>query len=274
MSKLVVTNAETIKKLNKWKKLIHNLDDYESYLTVRDVNQIGRRHWIYCPIQKLHVHLLSDGELRAYKKLLLQKNIVRIFSQYALDLDETLDISVSLNLIHPRNWQTNVAHVMTTDLLATYRNKEGKEYRIAYTFKYWEQIYKLNTENEVEKINKRTWQKFEIERQFWKRRDVEYRILTERDATKEEAWNFDYFQLAYDFETNIDELKQFCVAFIQAWMVNPRAELQDLLKSLSEAQNHSFQRAQSLFQFSGLHNLLPVNINKFIRLFRPVELIL
>ena len=135
----------------------------------------------------------------------------------------------------------------------------------------WEQIYE-EVDGKVKKIKTRTWQKFDIERQYWKARGVDYRVLTERDATKAEAWNFDYFELAYDFEASKSELTEFAIWFVEAWLLAPHKWLQDHFKTLEVKTGKSFQHIQSLFQYMGLHNLLPINCDKHIRLFRPVEL--
>ena len=49
----VTATPKTMEKLNRWKRDIQNLTtgSYRPYLTVRAVNQIGRRHWIYCNVQ-------------------------------------------------------------------------------------------------------------------------------------------------------------------------------------------------------------------------------
>ncbi len=141
---VVVQSREIVDSLNDWKKNILAKGKHIPYLTVRDVNKVGRRHWIYCPRQKRDVHLLSDGEFRAYKILLWQPNVISVEEQYALDIDETLDIAVGANMIHPRDWKTNIAHVMSTDFVVTQRLSNNSIQRIAYTFKYWNQLYARN----------------------------------------------------------------------------------------------------------------------------------
>lgn len=268
----VFASAEIIESLNAWKREIVKLGHHVPYITVRDVNKIGRRHWIYCPRQKRQVHLLSDGEFRAYKILLWQPNVISVEEQYPLDVDDTLDIAVAANLIHPRNWETNLAYVMTTDFVVTIRLEDGSLKRIAYTFKYWNQIFRQLENGDVEQIKTRTWQKFAIEREYWRNRNVEYRVITERDTTKVCAWNIEYFELAHDFVATADELKDFGQAFIESWSNKPRAELQAHFESVQHRINTSYQRVQSLFQYSCLHHLLPINTDKYIRVFRPVEL--
>jgi len=272
--KQVLASAEIIKSLNDWKREIVKSGCYIPFITVRKVNKIGRRHWIFCPRQKRQVHLLSDGEFRAYKILLWKPNVISVEEQFALDIDETLDIAVAANLIHPRDWKTNLAHVMTTDFVVTIRLDDYSQKRIAYTFKYWNQIFKRLDNGNVERIKARTWQKFAIEREYWRKRNVEYRVITELDTTKISAWNIEYFELAHDLVASADELKEFGQAFIKSWIEEPRAELQDHFESVQHRVNTPYQRVQSLFQYSCLHHLLPVKTDKYIRLFRAVELIL
>lgn len=270
---VVVQSREIVNSLNDWKKSILAKGKHIPYLTVRDVNKVGRRHWVYCPRQKRDVHLLSDGEFRAYKILLWQPNVISVKEQYALDIDETLDIAVGANMIHPRDWKTNIAHVMSTDFVVTQRLSNNSIQRIAYTFKYWNQLYARNEDGEIKQINPRTWEKFAIEREYWRVRGVDYRVITELDTTKVRAWNIEYFELAHDLNAGKAELTEFGQAFIESWSKEPRHELQEHFKAVQGLTKNTYQRVQSLFQYSGLHHLLPINTENYIRVFRPVELL-
>ncbi|WP_026958881.1 TnsA endonuclease N-terminal domain-containing protein [Aliagarivorans taiwanensis] len=267
----VITN-EIVKSINAWKREIQLKQTYLPFITVRKVNKVGRRHWVYCVRQNREVHLLSDGEERSYKILLWQPNTISVEEQYVLDIDETLDIAIGLNVIHPRDWKTFVAHPMTLDFLVKVRLPNGGFKLIAYSFKYWNQIFEITPEGEVVEKSSRTWQKFCIEREYWARRGVEYRIITERNTTKQRAWCVNYFELAHDLVASRNELVEFGEAFIESWISDPRAELQDHLNSVGSNLRLSFQRSQSLFQYCGLHHLLPIVTTRHIRLFRPVEL--
>ncbi|WP_075475951.1 hypothetical protein [Moritella viscosa] len=48
--KQVLASAEIIKSLNDWKREIVKSGCYIPFITVRKVNKIGRRHWIFCPL--------------------------------------------------------------------------------------------------------------------------------------------------------------------------------------------------------------------------------
>lgn len=271
MTKEIIIKPEEVHSLNKWKLKVQKNNQYYPYITIRKVNKVGRRHWIYCRKQKREVHLLSDGELRAYKLLVWNPSVVSVEEQYPLDIDETFDIAIAANMLHPRNWETKEAKVMTTDFLVTERLGDYDAKKIAYTFKYWNQIFERLPDGSIKKIRTRTWQKFAIEREYWRRRGVEYKVITERFATKARAWNIDYFEMAHDIEVSADELKAFGQAFVKSWRLAPRAELQEHLKVVQLELKSSFRRVQSLFQYLGLHQLLPINVDNYIRLFRPLE---
>jgi hypothetical protein len=265
------TELKTVKKLNAWKRDIAT-GTYRSYLTVRDVNKVGRRHWMYCEKQHRQVHLLSDGERRMYTVMLYKANCVAIFEQYALDLDETLDIAVAMNLIHPRKWQNNEACVMTTDFLveSVSTDARNKTELTAYSFKYWDQIYRYGKSGEIEQINKRTWQKFSIEREYWRRRGVEYRVVTERDATKEQQWNIMFCESSRDLVFNQDELCVFLDAFLKKWWNSPWSQLQELLVVVCNKLEVELKRAKDVFKYVVLYGLLIVSQKEYIRWFRPI----
>tara|TARA_Y100000588_G_scaffold79563_1_gene83197 strand:- start:1845 stop:3077 length:1233 start_codon:yes stop_codon:yes gene_type:complete len=231
----VTATPKTMEKLNRWKRDIQNLTagNYRPYLTVRAVNQIGRRHWIYCNVQRRQAHLLSDGEKRMYKKLIYTPGTLRVFEQYALNLDESLDIAVAANLIHPRNWETCEAYVMRTDFLVQSRDPENPSRIIttAYSFKYASQIFVVDEEGNILETdtdepnsqpkpvrkNARSWQKFEIEKRYWESRNVNYRIVTDLDATKEEVWNIEFCEPAARLNFPADIVQSFVVSFCRLW---------------------------------------------------------
>ena len=277
MKKLVYLKPpKTVLKYKQWIADISN-SEYRSYLTVRDVNKIGRRHWIFCDRQNREVHLLSDGERRMYMELLYKPNNVAIFEQYALDLDETLDIAVERNILHPRNWKTKEAYVMTTDFLVETASADGQTTQLtAYTFKYWDQIFKLNWLDEVEYKSMRTWQKFAIEREFWHRRGIEYRVVTERDATKVQYYNKLFSEAAKDLDVSNEELTTFLNCFCEKWQLAPWLQLQDLIKQISKTLSISDSYTRQLFRFSVLYGFLPLAQKReehMVRWFRPVHLL-
>ena len=262
----IKATSKTLKKYADWVKEI-SMSKYRPYITVRKVNTIGRRHWGFCPIQHREEHLLSDGEFRIKTKLIWQPGTFKVLEQYALDINETLDIAVDKNYIHPRNWKTCEAYVMTTDFVVhRYRKNKPTEVEIiAYTFKYWNQIYKTLPDGTVVNKRMRTWQKFAIEEEYWRRRGVTYRVVTERDATKEEFWNIRLAEQARDIEVSRDEILIFIEHFIESWQNRFRARLEQHLETVASALGISFVRAKQLFFYTTLHQLLSVKNDQCIR---------
>ncbi|MBW8191822.1 TnsA endonuclease N-terminal domain-containing protein [Neiella marina] len=274
MNKQPEITAQTVKHLNQWKREIAPPNPYKSFFSIRQTNKIGRRHRKFCPRQKRLVELMSDGEHHSYLALIWHPNTREVMDQYALDIDETMSIAGMLDITHPQKWETNEAIVMTTDFVVRRTCSSNGIKTIAYSFKYWNKIYKEDQNGSAIPKNLRTWQKFAIEREYWHRREIEYRLITERDATKVMAWNLAYFASEYEAEVSENELKDFCHSFIRVWSDNPLLELQDIISAAATELKTTFQRAQTLLKKAGLHRLIPFDINSAeIRLFRPVRLL-
>jgi predicted RNA-binding protein with PIN domain len=263
--------AKTVEKLNIWKAEIHN-SQYRPYLTVRSVNKIGRRHWMYCSKQKRQVHLLSDGERRAYTILLSMPETKAVMEQYALDSNETMDIAIEQGVIHPRNHKTGEAHVMTTDFVVTQNvpNQFGV-YATAYTFKYFDQLYTLEGDTRKPK-SYRTWEKFNIEKEYWNLRGLDYRILTERDATKEYSWNIQFCDSAVNAVFTDKNIHSFLLLFKANWLRKSTLTLQEHMNMVAKGLSISQEQSLELFKFCVLRRLLPIEHDFCIRMFRPINL--
>ena len=284
------TTKLSMEKLNRWKRDIQNLTtgSYRPYLTVRAVNQIGRRHWIYCNVQRRQAHLLSDGEKRMYKKLIYTPGTLRVFEQFALNLDESLDIAVAANLIHPRNWETCEAYVMTTDFLVQSSDPQSPSRVIttAYSFKYASQIFVVDEEGNILETeadepnsrpkpvrkNARSWQKFEIEKRYWESRNVNYRIVTDLDATKEEVWNIEFCEPAARLNFPADVVQSFVVSFCRSWQKHFIKSLEFHLRSVQRDLQCTEMESIQLFQYSVLKHFLPIMHTSCFQFHRPVEL--
>ncbi|GAC23136.1 hypothetical protein GMES_0836 [Paraglaciecola mesophila KMM 241] len=266
----VTLSAKSVTRLNQWKRGIQS--EYEPFLTVRKVNKVGRRHWVYCPVQNREVHLLSDGELRAYKILLSMPETCAVREQYALDIDDTMVIAAELGYLHPRNYKTREATVMTTDFVVD-RKVVGKMQRVAYTFKYTSQMFEDENGSTPGPKFWRTFQKFEIERQYWARRGVKYRIITEKHATKEHFWNLRFCEDCRDMEVDDGLLGIFIDALYSQWDRCRTKQLQVLCTELGRLIGISATQAMRLFKFGVYHSYILISQDSHLRPFRPVQLL-
>ncbi|MGU7859640.1 TnsA endonuclease N-terminal domain-containing protein, partial [Streptococcus suis] len=87
-----------------------------------------------------------------------------------LPIEETIIIANELGIKHPTDLKSGEPIVMTTDFLVTTRNNTEVK-KFARTLKY---------KNEL--MDKRVLEKFEIERVFWERQEVDWGIVTELEV--------------------------------------------------------------------------------------------
>lgn len=271
----LVVCRKDIESYNGWVRAI-NEKMYRPYLTVRKVNKCGRRHWLMCDIQKREVHLLSDGERRAYEIMVSDPRTVSVFEQYALDITETLAIAKQFGFVHPRNYKTSQLSVMTTDFLIVTQavDKLGANTikKTAYTFKYSSELYTDSTCSAFSKSATRTIQKLKIEQEYWKRRGIEYRIITELQMTKEWAWNINFCKIGIKQPVDKELAVRFSELFYNKWEQNRYINLSNLLKLSASAMCIDHSTAEQLFYFCVLNKLVNLIHSSCLQKHLPIEL--
>ena len=154
--------------------------NYKPWLTVSDVPSLGRVHRVYCTKTDREHHLLSDNEYGAFLLQWWDDAVTDIREQFPLiDRRETLEIAARCGVRHPIDPSSGALLVMTTDFLIT---EEGSF--IAYAVK-----------DVTELAEERTLEKLEIERRYWERREVPWRLLTSQQVkstfTQNLSWILD-----------------------------------------------------------------------------------
>ncbi|MGF9956259.1 TnsA endonuclease N-terminal domain-containing protein [Bacillus mycoides] len=120
--------------------------------------------------KRMH-HFLSRLEYNYFLLLDYSKHVIDIREQYPLlDLELAMDIAKEKNIKYPTDSRSGTPYIMSTDFIITI-NEKNCEKIIARTVK---------PSNELEK--KRIQEKFEIERCYWKQKNIDWGIITERDV--------------------------------------------------------------------------------------------
>ncbi len=267
-------NNQVVKKFNQWVRDI-NTGVYRPYLTVRSVNKFGRRHQIWCDKQQREVHLLSDGERRAYEMMIAHPGTVSVLEQYALDINDTISIAEDLGYVHPRNHKKNQFTVMTTDFLRTSCNVAGgvkSLNTVAYTYKYSSEIYTDTTCTAFLPSATRTIQKLQIEQEFWRCRGIEYRIITELHTTKERAWNIQFCRSKIKQPVDTTLALSFSDILFRIWCANRYTRLSELLRQCAVAMGITIDDSEQAFYFSVINNIVRLKHSFCIQYFRPIEL--
>lgn len=146
-----------------------NFENYKPWLKIQDVGSKGLstriKGW---KTNRIH-HFLSKLELSYFYLLEWSQEVLDIREQFPLYIEETIAIAGELGIKHPTDPKTQELVVMTTDFLVTVKQPIDAS-EMARTIKYAKNL-----------SNKRTIEKFEIERVYWQNRGIDWAIVTEQD---------------------------------------------------------------------------------------------
>ncbi|MRJ44276.1 Tn7 transposase TnsA N-terminal domain-containing protein [Idiomarina loihiensis] len=151
--------------------------DYSPWVRVDEVPSLGRSRQVYSHLTKRIHHLLSDLEFAVF--LLLDNNpfVTDIREQFPLIRDDTRDIARGNNLPHPAN--NGVDTVILSDFLVDSRDKS--EPKFVLQAKYTDSL-----------SDARTVEKLEIERRYWKQKELPWYLVTEREIDPVAKANIDW----------------------------------------------------------------------------------
>ncbi len=223
---------------------------------------IGTRSIFFCPVQKRVITLLGKGEKHLYITKLFEPNVVEIKEQYPLDYVRTQEIADTHGVIHPRKHLTGELTVLTTDLLVTYREKSGAQYRVAYSFKH-----SIDARSKT-----RTMQKFDIETAYWKRFGVRAEQVLRDDVSKIKADNLLNYINHYNPELSDSELRKFASALLDDVIEHPCSSLRESLKAVSSSLKVKPSHCMTLFANSMFKHVLPIDLTQKIKLHKPLNL--
>lgn len=163
--------------------------DYKPWLNIQDVSSLGRSTRLKGIKTRRQHEFLSDLERNYFYLTEYSDFVVDIREQFPLlPLEETIVIADELGLKHPTDPKTNEPVVMTTDFLLTVEKGNGIV-ELARTIKMKDELLK-----------QRVIEKFEIERVYWERRQIDWGIVTELEIPKEMARNISYIHDYYDIQ--------------------------------------------------------------------------
>ncbi|AWC31043.1 heteromeric transposase endonuclease subunit TnsA (plasmid) [Bacillus cytotoxicus] len=161
--------------------------DYQPWLKIQDVSSLGRSTRLKGIKTSRQHEFLSDLERNYFYLTEFSDAIADIREQFPLlPQEETLLIADELGIKHPRNPRTGEPIVMTTDFLLTINKGQGI-HEVARTIKMKDELLKENVLG-----------KFEIEREYWKRKGIDWGIVTEVEIDKIIARNISYIHDYYD----------------------------------------------------------------------------
>ena len=169
--------------------------DYKPAIKIQNLSSLGRSSRIFGIRTGRQHDFLSDMERNYFHILNFSDDIVDIREQFPLQLDLTLLIADKLGIKHPIHPKTKKPVIMTSDFNITIKNNgQGKDI-----------VRTIKSKNDL--VNRRTIEKFEIERVYWKKIGIDWGIVTESEINKMLALNIADIMHYYSFE-NIEIFRQ------------------------------------------------------------------
>lgn len=180
--------------------------DYRPWLKIQDVSSLGRSTRLKGIKTSRQHEFLSDLERNYFYLTEFSDVITDIREQFPLlPQEETLLIADELGIKHPRNPKNGEPIVMTTDFLLTI-NKGQEIHEVARTIKVKDELLKENV-----------LEKFEIEREYWKRKGIDWGIVTEEEINKIIARNISYIHDYYDI-CSYDVFQELNAKNMKTWL--------------------------------------------------------
>lgn len=151
--------------------------DYKPWITIHDLASKGVVSRVQGRTTERVHHLLSKNETAFFYVLDASDKVIDIREQYPLlPVTETVEIAEMLGYRHPRDVVSKFPYVMTTDFVVTI--SQGNVAR------------SVKLSSELEKA--RVLEKLEVERVYWDRRGIEWRIVTEKEIDFQKAANLEW----------------------------------------------------------------------------------
>lgn len=229
--------------------------DYKPWLTIHDFPSKGvvSRVWGR-KAGRIH-HFMSKNETAFFYILDASEKALDIWEQYPLlPVTETVEIAESMGIRYPRDVVSKYPYVLTSDFVIT--TPEGLTAR------------SVKMASELEKP--RVLEKMEIERAYWKRRNIDWRIVTENQIDFQKARNLEWIYRSWDYSKMLPE-------GVQAETV--KALFLELFETTSLPVNEIARRIESLFNLDaglGLTTFQNLLLHKQIRsvdLSKPLDLV-
>ncbi|AXO63738.1 transposase [Pseudomonas sp. phDV1] len=232
-----------------------SLEHYVPWLRVQDVPSHGRSRKIHgTKVNRLH-HLLSDLEYGYLLLLEFSDRVIDIREQYPLlPQSSAQSIANALNISYPVYPGTKVPLVMTTDFLITLRQPDGSSRLVARTIKYSDSF-------DSGRGLKRTLEKLKIEREFWKSRDIDWTVVTEKNIPAILSSNLDWFRKGAALKRELQQ-RTLIVSFLDE--VNSMREfqwpLERMLRSIANSLFIPYSDAKNIFMHLVWNKYITLNL--------------
>lgn len=233
--------------------------EYLPWIKIQDVPSRGRVTRIKGITTHRQHELMSDMERDYFYLLDFSEEVIDIREQYPLlPIEDTLAIALELGIKHPEDPQTHEPIVMTTDFLITI-NKNGQFIDVARTIKSKDDL-----------LNKRVLEKFEIERQYWKRKEIDWAIVTEQEINKTVAHNISFvhgYKNIEDIDSFVEisnlEIRDFIYEFLKR-IIDDKRSMRNICFEFDSDMHLEKGSGLSIFKYLIINKIIDISLKEKI----------
>ncbi|MGK9484730.1 TnsA endonuclease N-terminal domain-containing protein [Bacillus tropicus] len=241
--------------------------NYKPWLKIQDVSSLGRSTRLKGIKTSRQHEFLSDLERNYFYLTEHSDFIFDIREQFPLlPLEETIVIADELGIKHSIDPKTGEPIVMTTDFLLTVDKGQGV-FEVARTIKMKDELLK-----------ERVLEKFEIEREYWQRRDIDWGIVTEEEIHKIMARNISYIHDYYDirdydaFQEMSSQLIEDLSLSLMQRLLNDSRSVRTITSEFDADTHLPFGSSVTLFFYLLARKIIVIDMLKPLNLEEPVDI--
>lgn len=231
--------------------------DYVPWIKTYEFSSRGRVTRLY-GIKTDRIHQLhSDNQYRAFLMFESSTKVTDIRESFPLlDLMEVIDDKEDLRLDKFTDKKTKEPYVLTTNFMLTVRDANGEERYAARAIK-----------NTTELKRKITFEKLEIEKRYWQKKGVEWKVITNKQLPRQLAKNIEWVRetLLEGSDGEFDK-KQLSLSLLKFLLENGVLPLKEVLRLFDKTEGVQKGTALFLFRYLIARKEISVDMTKFIDL--------
>ncbi|NAS17842.1 heteromeric transposase endonuclease subunit TnsA [Clostridium butyricum] len=241
--------------------------EYKPWIKIQDIASKGRVTRVKGIKTNRQHELFSDMETNYFYILDFANDVIDIREQYPLlPIEDTMDIAMELGIKHPTDPKSGEPIVMTSDFLITLKCNNN----------YIELARTIKSKDDL--MNKRILEKFEIERMYWKKKDIDWGIVTGEEIDKRISHNISFVH-GYRRLENIDSFLQISSLEIQDLVYEFMKRIIDSKRSMrSIASEFDYDMllkkgsGLSIFKYLIINKIIDIDITKEIDINKNIEI--
>lgn len=220
-------------------------NEYKSAIKVSDFSSKGTVSRVFSKKTGRVHHLLSVLETNVFTLLDFNKNIIDINEHYELyDVRELIDdLNIDFSSFKDKNKND---YKISTTFLITLKNNE----KVAISCKNYSELYKNNVQLYLE-----------IQRRYWKRKNIEWGIVTNKDINEIKLKNIKWLNLSKDIPVNIDIYRE-----IVDSLDNFKGNLKEFIEFISIINNYKEEEILATFKNMIIEEIILINFDKELTL--------